>query len=73
MKKEDLYTAIGDMDERILAKCESGWRPSRVWRTVLSAAACLVLAAGIGSAAFFGFGRDSQGEAITPGESFVAG
>lgn len=34
MRKEDLYQAIGELDEKLLANSEAGWRPSRVFRTV---------------------------------------
>lgn len=56
MRKEDLYRAIGELDEKLLAKSEAGWRPSRVFRTALTAAACLLLAVGIGSAMWLGRG-----------------
>lgn len=71
MRKEDLYQAIGELDEKLLAKSEAGWRPSRVFRTALTAAACLLLAAGIGTGVFFGMRGEPQGEAF--GEDFVVG
>lgn len=73
MRKEDLYQAIGELDEKLLAKSEAGWRPSRVFRTALTAAACLLLAAGIGTGVFFGMRGDSRGEALGDGEDFVIG
>ena len=56
MRKEDLYRAIGELDEKILHKSETGWKPSRVFRTALTAAACLLLAVGIGSAVWLSRG-----------------
>ena len=70
MRKEDLYIAIGQLDEELLATCENGWRPSRVWKTVLTTAACLVLVLGIGGAMLLSWRGDAVpwSEMARPGQ-----
>lgn len=49
MRREDLYKAIGDLDEKTLHSAQQGWSHSGIFRRVLTAAACLILAVGVGS------------------------
>ncbi len=62
MKKEDLYDAIGEMDEDILARSEAH-RPRRwTWQKVLGLAASLMLVVSVGISGFL-FAQNRAGAA----------
>lgn len=68
MRREDLYQAIGELDEKILHSAEQGWSHSGIFRRALTAAACLILAVGIGSLFFLnrGAGPADPAEPVEP-------
>lgn len=60
MRREDLYRAIGELDEKTLHSAEQGWSHSGIFRRALTAAACLILIVGIGSLFFLNRGGHTR-------------